>query len=159
MHIRLVNFLKKNKLLFCYQLGFRNGYSDNHALTSLTELIKKALDEDRFACGVFIDPQKAFNTVDDNILLSKLYHYGVKGTPHHWFKSYLTGRQQYTTINHQKSSLSNIKYGAQGSVLGPLLFLLYIIDSNKVFVYSQTFYIQVISSKILSRQSILTSLI
>ena len=82
MHIRLVNFLRKNKLLFCHQFGFRNGYSVNHALTSLTELIRKALDEDKFACGVFIDLQKAFDTVDHNILLSKLYHYSVKGTPH-----------------------------------------------------------------------------
>ena len=102
MHICLVNFLRKNKLLFCHQFGFRNGYSVNHALTSLTELIRRALDEDKFACGVFIDLQKAFDIVDHNILLSKLYHCGVKGTPHQWFKSYLTGRQQYTGINHQK---------------------------------------------------------
>ena len=59
-----------------------------------------------FACGILIDLQKAFNTVEHNILLSKLYHYGVKGAPHQWFKSYLTSKQQYTTINHQKSSLS-----------------------------------------------------
>ena len=59
MHIRLANFLKKNKLLICYQFGFWNGYSFNHALTSLTELIRKTLDEDKFACRVFIDIQKA----------------------------------------------------------------------------------------------------
>ena len=98
----LVNFFRKNKLLFCHQFGFRNLYSVNHTLTSLTELVRKALDEGKFACGVFIDLQKAFDSVDHNILLSKFYHYGVKGTPHHWFKSYQTGRQQYTTINYQK---------------------------------------------------------
>ena len=88
-------------------------------------------------CGVFTDLQKAFDTVDHNILLSKLYHYGVKGTPHQYFKRYLTDRQ-YTTINHQKSSLSNIKYDAlQGSVLGPLLFLLYINNLNKAVVHSK----------------------
>ena len=83
MHIRLVNFHRNNKLLFCHKFGFRNGYSVNHALNSLTELIRKALDEEKPACGVFIDLQKAFDTADHNILLSKLYHYGVKATPHH----------------------------------------------------------------------------
>ena len=132
MHICLVKFLRKNKLLFCYQFGFQNGFFVNHALTSLTKLKRKALDEDKFACGLFIDLKIAFGTVY-NILLSKLYHYGVKATPHQWFKSYLTGKQQYTTINHQKSSLSNIKYGIlQGSVLGPLLFLLYINEHSNV---------------------------
>ena len=138
MHIHLVNFLRKNKLLFCHQFGFRNGYSVNHALTSLTELIRKALHEENFVCGVFIDLQKAFETVDHNILFSKLYHYGVKGTSHQWFKSYLTRRQQYTPINHQKSSLSNIKNSVpQGSVLGTLLFLLYINDLKKAVVHSK----------------------
>ena len=140
MHIRLVSFLRKNKLILFHQLSFRNGYSVNHAVTSLTELIRKALDEEKFACGFFIDLQKVFDTVDHNILLSNLYHLGVKGTPHQWFKSYLTGRQQYTTINHQKSSLSHIKYGVpQDSVLEPLLFVLYncCFDLNKAVVHSK----------------------
>ena len=140
MHIRLVSFLRKNKLILFHQLSFRNGYSVNHAVTSLTELIRKALDEEKFACGFFIDLQKVFDTVDHNILLSNLYHLGVKGTTHQWFKSYLTGRQQYTTINHQKSSLSHIKYGVpQDSVLQPLLFVLYncCFDLNKAVVHSK----------------------
>ena len=93
MHTRLTNFLQVNKFFFSHQFGFRNGYSTNHALTSLTEMIRKALDEDKFACGVFIDLQKAFETVDHGILLSKLNHYGVRGASYQWFKSYLTGRQ------------------------------------------------------------------
>ena len=79
MHTRLTNFHQVNKLFFSHQFGFRNGCSTNHALTSLTETIRQALDEDKFACGFFIDLQKAFNTVDHCILLSKRYHYGVRG--------------------------------------------------------------------------------
>ena len=104
MHILLINILRKNDLLICYQFGFQSGYSVKHAPSSLMELIRKALDEDKFECGIFIDLQKVFSTVEHNILLSKLYHCGVKGAPHQWFKSYVTGRQQRTTINHQNSS-------------------------------------------------------
>ena len=138
MHTCLANFHQVNKLFFSHQFGFRNGYSTNHALTSLTEMIRKALDEDKFACGVFIDLQKAFETVDHGILLSKLNHYGVRGASYQWFKSYLTGRQQYTTIAHLKSDLRSINYGVpQGSALGPILFLLYINDLNQAIVHSK----------------------
>ena len=101
-------------------------------------MIRKALDEDKFACGVFIDLQKAFETVDHGILLSKLNHYGVRGASYQWFKSYLIGRQQYTTIAHLKSDLHGINYGVpQGSILGPTLFLLYINDLNQAIVHSK----------------------
>ena len=89
MHTCLTNFLRTNKLLFPHQFGFRNGYSTSHVLTSLTEMIRKALDEDKFACAVFIDLQKTFGTVDHGILLSKFNHYGVTGASYQWFKSYL----------------------------------------------------------------------
>ena len=94
MHTRLTNFLHVNKLFFSHQFGFRNGCSTNHALTSLTKMIRKALDEDIFACGVFIDLQKVFDTVDHGIILSKRKHCGVTGASYR----YLTGKQQYTTI-------------------------------------------------------------
>ena len=104
-------------------------------------MIGKALDEDKFACGVFIDLQKAFDTVDHGILLSKLNHYGVRGASYQWFKSYLTGRQQYTTIAHLKSDLRSINYGVpQGSVLRPILFLLYINDLNQTIVHSKVYH-------------------
>ena len=73
-------------------------------------MIGKALDEDKFAWGVFTDLQKAFDTIDHGILLSKLNGYCVKGASYQWFKSYLTGRQQYTTIAHLKSDLCSINY-------------------------------------------------
>ena len=136
MHMRLTNFCRMNKLFFSHQFGFRNGYSTNYAFTSLTEMIRKALDEDKFDYGVFIDLQKAFDTVEHSILLSKLNHYGVRGASYQWFKSYLTGRQQYTTIAHQTSDLCNMNYGVlQDSVLGPLLFLLYIDDLNQAILH------------------------
>ena len=82
MHIRLTSFLNENKVLSSFQFGFRNKHSTNHALISLTEMIQSALDNDQFTCGVFIDLQKVFDTVDHKILLAKMNHYGIKGIPY-----------------------------------------------------------------------------
>ena len=138
MHTCLTNFLQVNKLIFSDQFGFHNGYSTNNALTSLTEMIRKALDEGRFSCGVFIDLQKAFGTVYHGILLSNYLTTMVWGASYQWFKSYLTGRQHYRTIAHLKSGLCRISYGVpQGSMLGPILFLLYINGLNQAIVHSK----------------------
>ena len=129
MYNRIYKFLDKNIIIYSLQFGFRQHYSTSYALLNLTEAIMKALDSGNFACGIFVDLHKAFDTVDHSILLSKLCHYGVRGLTNKWFQSYLPNRKQFVSINGFVSSTSSIASSVpQGSVLGPLLFLLYIND-------------------------------
>ena len=126
-HKSLYNFLEKYSLLFEKQYGFRMKMSTNHALIEITNKIQEACDKGSFACGVFLDFKKAFDTVNHNILLHKLNHYGVRGTESNWFKSYLGTRHQHTTVNSFSFKNAYNGYGVlQCSVLGQLLFLIYI---------------------------------
>ena len=127
MFKRVYTFLEENKCLYSLQFGFRTRYSTNQTLINITETIRAALDSGKVAGGVFVDFQKAFDTVNHEILIWKLNHYGVRGLANSWFASYLSNRNQYVSILGNDSETLPIRHGVpQGSVSGPLLFPIYI---------------------------------
>ena len=139
MYKRLYTFVNNSKTIYNLQFGFRQQYSTYHALINITENIRKALDDENIGCGVFVDLQKAFDTVDHQILLAKLNHYGICGVSNYWFKSYLSNRNQYVSINGFDSGFITLNCGVpQGSVLGPLPFLLCINDLGKFITLLMT---------------------
>lgn len=138
MHSRLLNFINKHSILYDYQFGFRENHSTNMALTLLMDKVLSAMDKGEYAIGLFIDLQKAFDTVNHNILLNKLYKYGIRGTCFQWLSDYLCDRKQFVEFDNAVSDMKTITCGVpQGSILGPLLFILYINDiinsSQKLF--------------------------
>ena len=138
MYNRLLSFLNEHKVLYLYQFGFRSFHSPNLALILLVDKISQALESGEYVLGLFLDFSKAFDTVNHDILYEKLEFYGIRGLPLTWFKSYLNDRKQYVEYNNAQSSMDTIKCGVpQGSILGPLLFLIYINDladvSEKLF--------------------------
>ena len=129
MSSRLLDFIQKKGILFENQFGFRTNYSTDHVVLTIIDKIQTAIDARDYTCGIFLDLSKAFDTVNHSILIRKLEHYGIRGVANNWFTSYLNARRQTVTINNIISSEKNISCGIpQGSVLGPLLFILYIND-------------------------------
>ena len=132
---RLVSFLNKNEILYKRQSGFRKKHTTMFPLIDVVTQCFENINNRLYTCAIALDIKKAFDSVNHTILLKKLSHYGIRGVCYKLFESYLTNRQQYVYVNNTISSLQVIKTGVpQGSVLGPILFLLYINDLHNVLL-------------------------
>ena len=129
LYKRLNSYFENNNILCKEQYGFRKKKSTSDAVNELLNKIYNAINRKEHLGAVFLDLSKAFDTVSHDVLLSKLEHYGIRGTPLKLLESYLSNRHQFVTVNGHKSETKEISIGVpQGSVLGPLLFLIYIND-------------------------------
>ena len=126
LHKRIYSVLQEHKILSSLHLDFKK-ITPLIVHWNLTEETRSSLDNRRFGCGIFVDLQKAFDIVNRDILLAQLEHYGIRGHALNWFKSYMSERSQFVTVNGSDSNLMRITCGVpQGSTLGLLLFLIYI---------------------------------
>ena len=133
MYNRLFKYLTTNEILYKKQFGFQEGHSTEHVIMQLIDNINNSFEKNHFPLGVFIDLSKAFDTVDHYILIVKLKQYGIQGSNMCLFQSYLSNQKQYIAYNNKSTSFKDITCGVpQGSILGPLLFLIYVNDLPNV---------------------------
>ena len=129
MHMKMMKFINKFNLLYTDQFGFRNQKSTTDAILKFTNECYEALNESKSMISIYLDFSKAFDTINHSLLCSKLECFGFRGNINKWFQSYLSNRKQYVCVKKSQSSLRDTKFGVpQGSILGPLLFLIYIND-------------------------------
>ena len=134
---RIINYLNDVNVLCDNQYGFRKNRSPSLALIDLCDKISSAFDRREHAIGVFLDlsNSKAFDTVNHVILFDKLEYYGIRGLALEWVKSYFSERKQFVQFNNVRSFPQGISCGVpQGSILGPLFFILYVNDLNNAFM-------------------------
>ena len=130
---RLLSFIELHNIFSPSQYGFRKKHSTYMAIMKFHEKVTEAIDKNEFCLGIFIDLSKAFDTLDHEVLLKKLSIYGIRGIANKLIKNYLQDRQQYVVYNNSESNCKTITCGVpQGSILGPLLFLLYINDISYI---------------------------
>ena len=132
IYTRTIKFVHDCNIFSDSQYGFREKHKTTDALLILTDKVAKAIDSSSHTIGIFLDFSKAFDTINHDILLYKLSHYGIRRKALEWFRNYLKNRTQYVSVNDCESHLEEITCGVpQGSLLGPLLFILYINDFKR----------------------------
>ncbi len=125
VHKRLYSFLTKKLLLYDSQFGFRNNHSTIDAILEFVGKVIKGFERGEYTLAVFLDLSKAFDSLEHSTLLEKLYNFGIRGIAHDWFKSYLQNRKMYVKYNNNSSETQEVNFGVpQGSVLGPLLYIM-----------------------------------
>jgi hypothetical protein len=138
IHQQLYDYLQQHSILHPAQSGFRPQHTTQDVIVSMVDAWRKALDKNKLVGAALVDLSKAFDLVNHSVLLRKMSSYGVRGKEWKWFQDYLTGRRQRVCVGEEKSGWTNIMKGVpQGSILGPLLFTIYVNDLHKVVSQSE----------------------